>query len=204
MAIDLTGQIFSRLTVLSRASSRGGAGYWWKCRCVCGRTTVVRSGSLRSAQTTSCGCWRAIAARQLMTKHGLKGSPIYRAWNGMRDRCLNKNNPNYGNYGGRGIAFCKAWESPVAFAAWARANGFQKGLFLDRKNVDGNYSPRNCQWIPRSESNDNKTTTIRVQYRGKKTTLAKAARLAGVNLHTAYWRLRQGNDPFAPMKERLP
>lgn len=53
--IDLTGQRFGKLTVLERTENIGtSAG--WRCRCDCGKETVVRTASLRSGGTKSCGC----------------------------------------------------------------------------------------------------------------------------------------------------
>lgn len=56
--IDLTGQTFSRLTVLSRAQRRSKTNRVarWLCRCSCGNTKIVDSAGLRSGQTRSCGC----------------------------------------------------------------------------------------------------------------------------------------------------
>lgn len=55
--IDLTGQTFGRLTVLSRASSTR-YGILWTCSCSCGRICEIRGGMLRSRRhpTKSCGC----------------------------------------------------------------------------------------------------------------------------------------------------
>lgn len=54
-AIDLTGQRFGKLTVISRAENRGKT-VMWRCRCDCGNTAIVPSQSLRSGVTVSCGC----------------------------------------------------------------------------------------------------------------------------------------------------
>ncbi len=53
--IDLTGQVFGRLTVLNYEYTNRGAAYW-KCVCSCGDETVVNSYKLRSGRTRSCGC----------------------------------------------------------------------------------------------------------------------------------------------------
>lgn len=42
----------------------------------------------------------------MAVKHGLYGTRLYRTWNGMRDRCTNKNSKDYQHYGGRGITLC--------------------------------------------------------------------------------------------------
>ena len=53
--IDLIGQVFGRLTVLEDVG-RGGGGVLWKCLCDCGNTVEVKSYSLQSSVTKSCGC----------------------------------------------------------------------------------------------------------------------------------------------------
>lgn len=62
--LNLTGQVFGRLTVLDRAprtSARPGAR--WKCRCACGKTKVVPTERLRNGDTGSCGCLKKDAPR---------------------------------------------------------------------------------------------------------------------------------------------
>lgn len=55
--IDLTGQVFERLTVLERDYSRKG-GTYWKCQCECGNIKSVTSAALRDGRQISCGCYR--------------------------------------------------------------------------------------------------------------------------------------------------
>jgi hypothetical protein len=57
-AVDLTGQVFSRLTVVSRAENISDGRVRWVCRCSCGAETTVRGGDLIRGATRSCGCRR--------------------------------------------------------------------------------------------------------------------------------------------------
>ena len=43
------------------------------------------------------------------------------------------------------------------FRDWALNNGYENNLTIERKNVNGNYEPNNCCWIPFSEQNKNKS-----------------------------------------------
>ena len=58
--VDLTGKVFGKLTVLSRAKDRvsqsGNRSVMWRCKCECGKTTVVNAGALRDGRQISCGC----------------------------------------------------------------------------------------------------------------------------------------------------
>ena len=53
--LDLTGQRYGNLTVLAPAENIGKRTAW-RCRCSCGRETVVKTYHLRSGHTQSCGC----------------------------------------------------------------------------------------------------------------------------------------------------
>lgn len=55
-AEDLSGRVFSRLKVLSRAP--GGGNPRWNCACECGSFTVVYSHNLKAGKVKSCGCLR--------------------------------------------------------------------------------------------------------------------------------------------------
>ena len=39
------------------------------------------------------------------------------------------------------------------------ANGYKKGLTIERINNDGNYEPNNCKWVTKQEQNQNQRTT---------------------------------------------
>lgn len=55
--IDLTGQTFGKLTVLSRAENFHGS-TMWNCRCECGTERAIRSWALIHGETRTCGCAR--------------------------------------------------------------------------------------------------------------------------------------------------
>ena len=53
--LDLTGQRYGQLTVLGSAENIGSRTAW-RCRCDCGRETVISTNRLRGGRTKSCGC----------------------------------------------------------------------------------------------------------------------------------------------------
>lgn len=85
--------------------------------------------------------------------------PIYVAWQNMKARCFNPNYEKYHRYGGRGITICEEWLNVKNFSEWAFANGWSKGLTLDRIDNNGNYEPSNCQWVSVGKNSRKKSTT---------------------------------------------
>ena len=45
---------------------------------------------------------------------------------------------------------------PKTFIEWGLQHGWKEHLTLERINVNGNYEPTNCKWIPMSEQYKNK------------------------------------------------
>ena len=128
-----------------------------KCLCSCGNEILVKLSSLTTGNTKSCGCFRKENTKKLNLKHGLRKSLLYGTWLNMKDRCYNKNNKNYKDYGGRGVKVCEEWFNNFeTFHNWCGENGYSKNLTLDRIDFNGNYSPENCRWVDMHMQNTNK------------------------------------------------
>lgn len=154
IVLNLTGQIFGSLTVIDQAGSAGGV-KWWRCRCACGGETEVRSSHLRMGQVKACKGCRNRAIRLANTTHGLTKTPEYKTWLNIRDRCYNPENTSYKYYGGRGIRVCKRWRN--SFEDFLADMGKRpKGLSIERKNTNGNYTPDNCCWATAKEQANNR------------------------------------------------
>lgn len=82
-------------------------------------------------------------------------SRLYRTWYAMIRRCHSPKTPQRIaiHYRDRGITVCDEWRNSFeAFEKWARSNGYDDTLTIDRIDSDGNYCPENCQWLTRSEN----------------------------------------------------
>lgn len=178
--VDLTGKKYGRLTVVGPASSRLGPHRRWECVCRCGRKSTVSGAHLRSGNTTSCGCRKRETQRELpalTTKHGGAASREYRAWARMRTRCGNKNTHDWKDYGGRGIRVCARWRKFENF--FADMGACPAGCSLDRIDVNGNYSPRNCRWATVEQQVNNRRNTRWITWRGVRMTMTQWARKKG-------------------------
>ena len=165
-------------------------------RCACGTVSIVDKRRIEAP------CHRcAMRARRT---HGLTvGSwhPLYRLLQSMRVRCEQPSGTHYAYYGGRGIRVCDDWRAnPLSFVAWCEANGWRKGMEIDRIDVNGPYAPDNCRLTSHRE-NSQRTRRIRTtpeQVRAVRAELARgapikaAAREAGVTYMVA-WHIK--NNP---------
>ena len=162
---------------------------YWLCRCDCGQETVVCGKSLKSALTKSCGCYN----RSKNQTHGGSNDRLYRIWIGMRGRCNNHKDKNYPRYGGRGIVVCAEWNFDYsAFQSWAKANGYQDNLTIDRIDNNGDYCPSNCRWVSMSVQVNNRTNNRLLTFDGRTQTVAQWSRELGIPETTVRNRKRRG------------
>lgn len=188
---DILGCVFGNLTVTEEAGRDSDGGVLWRCSCKCGRTSLVRLGSLTSGKTKSCGCGIKNAPRP--KKHGMAGTGIYRVWAAMKKRCLNPNDASYKNYGGRGIKVCERWMSFLNFYA-DMGEPPQAGMDIDRRDNNGHYEPSNCRWVTRLVNANNCRSNVLVVVDGAKMSVSEAARAIGVRPNTLHRRIANGLD----------
>jgi hypothetical protein len=159
--IDLTGRVFSRLTVISEApyhTTPSGRKYvMWLCSCVCGNNITLRSSSLTSKahKTKSCGCLSRDLSKVRFKTHGLSNTPTYTTYTAMKKRCYNSNDPAYHSYGGRGISVCDRWLEDFENFLYDMGER-PEGTSIDRINTDGNYELSNCRWATKQTQQINK------------------------------------------------
>lgn len=200
--IDLIGKRFGRLVVLERAESivskSGKAKGRWLCRCDCGNTKIVLTDSLTGGYAKSCGCYNIESIKDRQTKHGMAGTRIYLEWNSMKSRCFNKNNKSYTRYGGRGITVCDEWMGEHGFEnfyKWATESGYKDTLTIERKDVNGNYCPENCSWIPANKQAKNRRTTLRIKdQNGNERYAMDIAKENGISMSVVIARKTKGWD----------
>lgn len=167
--MNLEEQRFGRWLVIElsepKIEKNGCASQRWKCRCDCGTERIVLQASLLSGKSKSCGCLNREIASSINKTHGLskENRKLYSIWNGMKNRCFYEKSPDYKNYGGRGIIMCDEWLGENGFENfynWSMEHGYEEGLSIERKDVNGNYCPKNCCFIPLKDQSKNKRNSL--------------------------------------------
>lgn len=107
-----------------------------------------------------------------LVTHGMYGTSFYRRWISAKNRCTNPKNQGYKKYGGRGIR-----------CLWNTFEEYKKDMYesyldhvkkygeyettLDRINVNGNYSKKNCRWATHREQSRNTRTNRMLTFNNK-------------------------------------
>ncbi len=145
-------------------------------------------------------------AEQYPSEHG--------AWKGAKERCLNRNNPQYKNYGGRGIKFCDRWQGGDGFKnfmedmgpkpSYDKESNGRSVWTLDRIDPNGDYCPENCRWVDRNIQNNNRRGVITVEYQGKTKTLSEWGKFLDISpgaLYQRYAKGERGDTLFRPRRK---
>lgn len=153
---DFTGQKIKNFKVIEFAGNQkdknGNSQRLWKCECVCGNIVILTRGDLTRKAIKSCGCLTSKLISDSCKTHGLSKTRMYHIWVNIKDRCFNPKSTGYIYYGKRGITMCEEWKNDfMAFRSWALSNGYTDELTIERIDVNGNYEPSNCTWIPYKE-----------------------------------------------------
>jgi ribosomal protein S27E len=186
--IDLSGQRFGRWLVYEMVENHKPRGTYWRAQCDCGTTRIVYTGDLRRGKSVSCGCFKTEATGARSRTHGESTTRLYGIWDNMRRRCADPDAKGYLNYGGRGISVCVEWADFLTFKAWALASGYSADLTLERREIDGNYEPGNCEWATMKAQARNKRTTKRAP---DGTPWCSIAEANGVPVKVFGWRTGQ-------------
>lgn len=156
------------------------------CVCDCGTSKEIPYHPVLEGKTKSCGC------KQGRITHGLSWHSQIRAiHNGMKQRCYNKNNPNYKYYGAKGVTVCDEWLTFEGFAKDMLVS-YVSGLSIERSDPFGNYCKENCLWIPKSEQGINKRKSVLITFNGVTQNVSRWAVDYGIDRSTFHRKLKSG------------
>lgn len=207
---DLVGRRYGFLDVLSYAGFKRTGGQrksLWACFCRrCGHQAVIAGAYLENGDAVSCGCFARSRLAECNTTHGFsrggRRAKILISWDLMKRRCIDRDCPDYKNYGGRGIRVCPGFLCVMTFVQILGVP--PKGHSLDRIDNDGHYScgqckwcrksrlPMNCRWATRKQQNENKRNNRWIEYADQRKTLTAWARFVGISVATLSRRLAAG------------
>lgn len=169
---DLTGQRFGKLVCQNYESLLETNGtrkrIYWTCQCDCGNSSKHEASTLIQGEAKSCGCSQFLS----LVVHGYSQEPLYRVWQGMKDRCSGSPGSSLKalkNYHNKGIKVCEEWNLPapqgyINFKKWAINHPtYKPGLTIDRIDPKGNYEPSNCRWRTHKEQQYNKENTFLIE-----------------------------------------
>ena len=188
--LDYIGTKHGRLTILA-ITKKPNIKPQFHCFCECGNQKFIEIYNI--TRTHSCGCYGKDFQKRFIT-HGQSGNaqqrtPAYKAWVYMRDRCYNTKSWKYKYYGGKGVTISDEWQS---FENFYRDMGQpQKGMTLDRMDVNGNYEKTNCRWATREQQAANKTSNYYLFLEGEKIHLSEAARKYSIKPQTLWARIKK-------------
>jgi hypothetical protein len=97
---------------------------------------------------------------------------------------------------------CDEWRDFAVFREWALSAGYREGLSIERKEVNGDYCPGNCEWIPMAEQSGNRRTNRFVTINGETKCLRQWAAQYGAKYKTVWLRVSKGMDPFEALTRR--
>lgn len=185
------GNNYGRLNVLSRGSSTNNHAYW-NCICECGNLTTVRGADLRNNKIRSCGCLKNETTSKIFKKHGLSNHKLYDVWTKIKSRCYNKNDKDYKNYGGRRIKVCDEWMNDfMSFYNWSLSSGYIDKLTIERIDVNNDYKPSNCKFIPNCEQSLNWRRSLKFTYKGETKDIRYFSNKYNINYYALRARLTQ-------------
>ena len=202
-AIPDSGKVYNLLTVIEEYFSKPKGNRWWKCICSCGQICLKTTSQLndKSNPNKSCGCLRNKSikkASQIAWTKTTKWKGDYKKqlkWlvKNIKSRCYNPKDKRYKNYGGRGIAVCEEWlNNTTNFYKWATQNNYKPGLSIERIDVNGNYCPENCTFIPFIEQSQNTTRTHYIEWNGIKKNISQWSKYLNVPYSTINHRSQRG------------
>lgn len=219
--IDISGQRFGRLTAVEYVGAkRTNTNRWsmWRCKCDCGKESVVRYIHLVTGNTKSCGCLEAenkltmVRKAQLNNRRSVSGDfegkleshPLYLTWKSMLMRCNNPSVRGYKHYGGRGIRVCDRWQNDLGFENFINDMGTRpEGMTLDRIDVDGDYEPSNCRWATTEQQMNNRRGNSRIVLNGEFVTCSQLCKKYGFYYTWVAHQLHAGLDINFIIKKQL-
>lgn len=199
--LDFLGKKIGRWTVVKENGRFYPGGHiLWFCVCECGNTQNITGNTLKSGNSTSCGCYHAEMVGNMVRTHGAtkckdhKETREYTSWMQMKSRCRNTNLKSYKDYGGRGVTVCSRWLGEDGFINFLSDMGERpEGHSLDRyPNNNGNYEPSNCRWATRPQQQRGRRNNIWLEHEGERLVMTDWLKRIAMPYSTFQYHVKKG------------
>lgn len=139
----LTGKVFGHLEVIEEVETRSNNRRYFKVLCDCGNTKEMYITDIKKA--SRCG----------QCNSHIRYPKEYTAWKNMKQRCNNKNHPDYKDYGGRGIVVSKELENNFFLFLAEVGEAPSPEYSLEREDNMKGYELGNLCWATAKEQRNN-------------------------------------------------
>ena len=205
--INRIGQKFNLLTIVNQYAKNHKV--FAEVVCDCGVMKTIVMGNIINSHVVSCGCVRDKKLINCVLKHGLRFHPLYSSWCSMKQRCYNKENKRFKDWGGHGVKMCDEWVNDfMPFYKWAINNGWEKGLQIDKDIIPNKlgipallYSPEMCSIVTNQENSRHKRNQLRIGYNEEMLTLKEISERIGIKYSTLRSRYDRNQDIFPALKK---
>lgn len=189
--VDMTGKKYHSLTAICCIGRNAARASVWLFLCDCGVKFEADGSEVRRGGVKNCPDCARLIKNKAVTTHGKTQTREYKIWCAMKRRCYNKNSFGYEAYGGRGISVCDRWLN--SFENFYLDMGrVEKGMTLDRIDVNGNYELSNCRWATRLDQSNNKRNNRKIEINGVTKNLVEWAKECNISESTIRRRIKSG------------
>lgn len=168
----------------------------------CSTTKLIadffRASDKKSGHASNCKICCTKRNKESLKRNGsnwISRKPEYKSWQHLKSRVLNTRDPDYPNYGGRGITVCERWLGKGGFLNFLTDMGKRpdpKRRTVERINNNGNYEPGNCEWITNEAQARNRRSNVVVTYNNRSQILVDWVNELGLDYSRVQQRLLAG------------
>ena len=115
-----------------------------------------------------------------------------RSYHSMKQRCYNEKCKDYYLYGGRGIKVCDRWLESFENFLEDMGDRPSKNHSIDRIDVNGDYSPKNCRWADNKTQMRNRKNTKIINYKGLVKPISQFCEELALPYRVVYERIKMG------------
>lgn len=160
------GEKFNHLTATgNKKQIKNQSSVLYEFICDCGNVAFFKGQLVKNNSVVCCG---NNCSYSRYKKHNKSSSKVYTAWQNIKDRCYNKNNPSFAYYGGIGITMDKDFKNDFLSFYNELGDAPTPEHSIDRKDVTKGYIKGNLRWATKKEQANNQRRvnelTLRIQY----------------------------------------